>query len=129
MKKEPQIKFIVDELIIQGNLDEISQVYIEDYIAHSEEKNYHRHKFLMQWTKQIHAEIEIEGSLLMMAEENPEWGTKSPITIGGNPITIGLYVPDVDKSFKKAIDAGADMIVLDEIQGQFRVVHAPDAVT
>ena len=66
-----------------------------------------------------HAELEIEGSLLMMAEENPEWGTKSPQTLGGNPMTFGLYVADVDKSFQKAIDAGATIItaVKDEFYG------------
>jgi len=66
-----------------------------------------------------HAEIEIEGSLLMMAEENPEWGTKSPQTLGGNPMTFGLFVVDVDSSFQKAIDAGATIImpVKDEFYG------------
>ena len=66
-----------------------------------------------------HAELEIEGSLLMMAEENPEWGTKSPQTLGGNPMTFGLYVTDVDKSFQKAIEAGATIImpVKDEFYG------------
>lgn len=66
-----------------------------------------------------HAEIEIEGSLLMMAEENAEWGTKSPQTLGGNPMTFGLNVADVDKSFQKAIGAGATIImpVKDEFYG------------
>ena len=66
-----------------------------------------------------HAEITIEGSLLMLAEENPEWGTKSPQTLGGNPMTFGLYVEDVDKSFQKAVDAGATVIspVKDEFYG------------
>jgi PhnB protein len=58
-----------------------------------------------------HAELEIEGSLLMMVDENLDWGTKSPETLGGNPVTIGLYVPDVDQSFQKAIDAGATVIM------------------
>jgi len=58
-----------------------------------------------------HAEIEIEGSLLMMADENIEWGNKSPLTIGGNPTTIGLYVKDVDKVFQKAIDAGGTVVM------------------
>lgn len=58
-----------------------------------------------------HAEVEIEGSLLMMADENIEWGNKSPLTIGGNPITIGLYVKDVDKAFQKAVDAGATVVM------------------
>ena len=66
-----------------------------------------------------HAELDIEGSLIMMAEENPDWGTKSPDTLGGNPLTIGLYVPDVDQSFQRAIDAGAVEImpVKDEFYG------------
>jgi PhnB protein len=53
-----------------------------------------------------HAEIDIEGSLLMMADENLEWGNKGPLTIGGNPMTFGLYVKDVDATFQKAVDAG-----------------------
>lgn len=56
-----------------------------------------------------HAEIEIEGSLLMMADENLDWGNKGPLTIGGNPMTFGLYVEDVDKAFQKALDAGATL--------------------
>ena len=58
-----------------------------------------------------HAEIDIEGSLLMMADENIEWGNKSPETIGGNPMSFGLYVKDVDNAFKKAIDAGATEVM------------------
>lgn len=57
--------------------------------------------------KVAHAEIEIEGCLLMMADENLEWGNKSVQTLGGSPVSLGLYVKDVDKAFKKAIDAGA----------------------
>lgn len=58
-----------------------------------------------------HAEIEIEGSLLMMADENIEWGNKGPLTIGGNPMTFGLYVKDVDSVFQKALDAGATVVM------------------
>lgn len=58
-----------------------------------------------------HAEIEIEGSLLMMADENIEWGNKGPLTIGGNPMSYSLYVKDVDASFKKALDAGATLVM------------------
>ena len=68
-------------------------------------------RLLMPDGRIAHAEIEIEGSLLMMAEENPDWGTKSPLALGGNPVTLGLYVKDVDKSFKKAIDAGATQVM------------------
>jgi PhnB protein len=54
-----------------------------------------------------HAEIEIEGSLLMMSDEVSEWKNKSPQTIGDNPMTFLLYVKDVDASFQKALEAGA----------------------
>lgn len=54
-----------------------------------------------------HAEIDIEGSLLMMSDEIPEWKNKSPKTIGDNPMTFSLYVKDVDASFQKALGAGA----------------------
>jgi PhnB protein len=66
-----------------------------------------------------HAEITIEGSVLMMADENIEWGNKSPQTIGGNPLTLGLYVENVDQAFDKAIKAGATVImpVKDEFYG------------
>jgi PhnB protein len=55
----------------------------------------------------VHAEIEIEGSILMMAEENKDWGSTSPTTLGGTAVTIGLYSKDVDATFKQAVDAGA----------------------
>jgi PhnB protein len=58
-----------------------------------------------------HAEIDIEGSLLMMADENKDWGTKGPLTLGGNPMSFGLYVKDVDTSFQKALDAGATSVM------------------
>lgn len=58
-----------------------------------------------------HAEIDIEGSLLMMADENIEWGNKSPLTIGGNPMSFGLYVNDADTVFQKALDAGATLVI------------------
>lgn len=74
-----------------------------------------------------HAEVMIEGSLLMMADENIEWGNKSPQTIGGNPMSFGLYVKDADKAFQKAIDAGATMVM--PIEDMFygdRVGHVMD---
>lgn len=54
-----------------------------------------------------HAEIIIEESQLMMAEENKDWGNTSPKTLGGTAVSIGLYVKDVDIVFKQAVEAGA----------------------
>lgn len=66
-----------------------------------------------------HADLEIEGSLLMVADENDEWGNKSPLSVGGNPVTLSLYVKDVDSAFQKVVDAGAkvDMPVEDMYYG------------
>jgi len=53
-----------------------------------------------------HAEIEIGNSVVMLADEFPQMGVKSPVTIGGTPVGICLYVTDVDAVFKQAIAAG-----------------------
>ena len=58
-----------------------------------------------------HASLEIEGSLLMMSDEDAMMGSKSPETLGGNPVTLCMYVRDVDRVFKNAIDAGGKEIM------------------
>src|SRR5215212_3290601 len=57
--------------------------------------------------KIAHAEIRIGDSTLMMSEENEAWGNKSPQTLGGSPMFLMIYVPDVDAAFSKALAAGA----------------------
>ncbi|HET9150259.1 MAG TPA: VOC family protein [Gemmatimonadales bacterium] len=54
-----------------------------------------------------HAELRIGDSTLMLADATPEMGYRSPTTVGGSPVTLYLYVPDADATFKKAIAAGA----------------------
>ena len=54
-----------------------------------------------------HAEIKIGNSILMLADEHPEMGYKGPQSYGGTPISIMLYVEDVDAQFQKAVAAGA----------------------
>jgi PhnB protein len=54
-----------------------------------------------------HAEIKIGNSPIMLAEEHPEWNAISPQTLGGSPISILLYVEDVDARFNQAVAAGA----------------------
>ena len=53
-----------------------------------------------------HAEIEIGGCVVMLADEFPEMGVKSPETIGGTPVGLCVYVENVDSVFKQAIAAG-----------------------
>lgn len=54
-----------------------------------------------------HAEIRIGDSPIMLADEAPEAGARSPRTIGGSPVSIFLYVDDVDTVFTKAVNGGA----------------------
>ena len=53
-----------------------------------------------------HAEIKIGDSPIMLADESPQLGYKSPTTLGGSPVSIMIYVDDVDNTFKQAIAAG-----------------------
>lgn len=54
-----------------------------------------------------HAEIRIGDSILMLAEENEQWGNRSPQALGGSPVSMMIYVPDVDAAFDRALEAGA----------------------
>ncbi len=54
-----------------------------------------------------HAEIEIGDSRIMLADENLAVDAKSPGAFGGSPISLHLYVPDVDAMIARAAAAGA----------------------
>lgn len=66
-----------------------------------------------------HAEIEIGGARLMLAEENKEWGNLSPQTIGGTATGICLYVENVDEVFARALKEGAKVDGGMEVKDQF----------
>lgn len=58
----------------------------------------------------MHAEIKIGDSVIMLADEPTTPGReeyRSPQSIGGSPVSLMLYVPEVDKTFKQAISLGA----------------------
>ncbi len=57
--------------------------------------------------KLMHACIQIGDSTVMMADEYPDWGSVGPATLKGTPVTLHLYVPDADKAFAQAVNAGA----------------------
>lgn len=57
--------------------------------------------------KLMYARIRICGSALMMADEVPQMNALGPKTLKGSPVTIHLYVEDVDAFVKRAADAGA----------------------
>jgi PhnB protein len=64
-----------------------------------------------------HAEIEIGDGLIMLADEYPDFGALGPKTVGGTPVTINVYVEDVDAVFDAALAAGATS--LREVENQF----------
>jgi PhnB protein len=64
-----------------------------------------------------HAEIRLGDSPIMLADEYPDMGFRSPQSLAGTPVSILLYVEDVDSQFKQAIAAGAT--VLREVRDQF----------
>ena len=64
-----------------------------------------------------HAELQLGGSLIMLADEFPELGVRSPKAFGGSPVTMSVYVEDVDAVFERALQAGAK--VLRPLEDQF----------
>jgi PhnB protein len=66
-----------------------------------------------------HAEIQIGDSRIMLADEHPEMGARAPRSIGGSPVSIHLYVEDVDAVASRAKAAGAKEIrpVADQFYG------------
>src|SRR6195256_6820478 len=76
-------------------------------------------RFPMPGGKIGHAEIKIGDSPIMLADEFPEMGYKSPQTLGGSPVSIMIYVADVDTVFERAIAAGgkAQRPVKDQFYG------------
>ncbi len=67
--------------------------------------------------KVLHAEIKIGDSPIMMSDEFPEMDARSPQSFGGSPVSIHLYVEDIDTLASQAIAAGAK--VLRPVQDQF----------
>ena len=65
----------------------------------------------------MHAEIQVGNSRIMMADEMPEMGFRGPQSLGGTPVSILLYVNDVDAQAKKATAAGAK--VMRPVENQF----------
>jgi len=66
-----------------------------------------------------HAEIKIGDSPIMLADEVPAMGHRSPQSLGGSPVSILLYVEDVDAVFNQAVAAGAKVArpVADQFYG------------
>ena len=64
-----------------------------------------------------HAEMKIGDSPFMLADESPQMGNKGPKALGGTPVSLMIYVDDVDTIYKQAIAAGG--VELKPLQDQF----------
>ncbi len=64
-----------------------------------------------------HAEIKIGDSPVMLSDEYPDMGFKGPESLGGTPVSLMIYVDDVDKIFPQAIAAGGKEVR--PLQNQF----------
>jgi PhnB protein len=72
--------------------------------------------------KVMHAELRIGQSRIMLADEFPDMGFRSPLSLGGSPVSLLLYVDDVDATFSKVVAAGATQTspVTDQFDGDRR---------
>ena len=61
--------------------------------------------------KVAHAELQIGDSRIMLGEEMPSWKKLSPQSLGGTAVGVFLYVTDVEAAFKRAVDAGATVLM------------------
>src|SRR5205085_4429359 len=56
-----------------------------------------------------HAEIKVGDSHVMLADEHPDMGARGPRSVGGSPVSLLLYVEDVDAVVGRAVEAGAEL--------------------
>lgn len=59
----------------------------------------------------MHAELRIGDSVFMLGEEMPEMGAKGPKALGGSPVSLYVYVENVDAAWDRAIKAGATSVM------------------
>jgi PhnB protein len=61
--------------------------------------------------KVMHAEMEIGSAKFMLADEFPEMGYTSPMSLGGSSVSVLVYFEDVDAAFAQAVTAGATSVM------------------
>ncbi len=66
-----------------------------------------------------HADLQIGRAHVMLSDEFPEMGVRSPQTLGGSPVSLELYTEDADALFARAVAAGAKVVrpVADQFYG------------
>lgn len=59
----------------------------------------------------INAELKVGDSIVLLSDEFPHGGCRSPSSIGGTAVTLHIYTEDVDKVFNQAVNAGATIVM------------------
>lgn len=57
-----------------------------------------------------HAELDFDGTTLMLADEFPEIGCRGPKALDATPVTLHLHVDDADEVVRRAVAAGAELV-------------------
>lgn len=57
-----------------------------------------------------HAELDVAGGTLLLADEYPDFGALAPVSVGGTAVSLHLYVEDVDAMVARAAEAGATVL-------------------
>ena len=65
----------------------------------------------------MHAEIKVGDSPVMLADANPDWDMKGPPALDGTPVSLAVYVENVDEVFQRAVSAGGEEVR--PVQDQF----------
>lgn len=56
-----------------------------------------------------HAELDFDGTTVMLADEFPEYQIRGPLALGGTSVTIHLHVENADETIRRAVSAGAEI--------------------
>ncbi len=92
--KEERIKFGNDELIGNGNLGVVDEIFATDYVVHAGDKNYKGHEFIRRWARQLRSAIPdiqvVEVKYLIQTDETIAWqrllkGTHKAAMLGIQP--------------------------------------------
>ena len=59
----------------------------------------------------MHAQVQIGDSVVMLVDEFPAYGNLGPLALKGSPVTLHLFVPDVDAAIAQAVAAGATLLM------------------
>lgn len=59
----------------------------------------------------LNAQMRLGTSMFMLADEYPEWGSVGPLKLGGSATSTHIYVEDVESAWRRAIDAGAEIMM------------------